>query len=76
MIASMEQYKVRIEEKSFDITLHQGGDPALMAALRALGPQGERIDSKALLEAYLSKSVAYEKLKREMEQIEAQLEGI
>jgi hypothetical protein len=72
----MEQYKVCVEDKCFDITLHQGGDPALIAALRALGPEGERIGAKTLLEAYLSKALEHEKLKNQLERIEAQLEGL
>ena len=74
--STMEQYKVQIDEKCFDITLHQGGDPAIRRALRVLGNEGDRIDSKKLLEAYLSKAIEHEKVSAQLAQIEARLEKL
>lgn len=65
---------VKIENKSYDVTIK---DEAGDALAKALGDLGERnITAKALLEAYLKKSIECRKLKDELERIEKAIEGV
>jgi hypothetical protein len=61
---------VRIEGKSYDITISDQADKAVLSAIGDLEALGENIGVKRLLEAYLAKSALAEKLQAELKEIE------
>jgi predicted transcriptional regulator len=70
------QQTIRIENKNYDITLHENGTEALVKALDELRKRSDNVTAKQLLEAYLAKAAACEALKAELSRIEASLSAI
>jgi hypothetical protein len=65
---------VKIENKSYDITISDEADNVLAKALDDLGEHN--ITAKALLKAYLQRSIEYQELKDELDRIEKAIEEV
>ncbi|MDR2638311.1 MAG: hypothetical protein LBC09_00565 [Helicobacteraceae bacterium] len=60
---------VRVEGKSYDITINDQADETISSAIDELEALGENIGAKRLLEAYLTKAVLAATLQTELEAI-------
>jgi hypothetical protein len=64
---------IKIEGKTYDVTLGEEAEGAISKALLELG---DHIGAKGLLEAYLTKAAYAEKLQNELRAIEATIDAL
>lgn len=70
----MEKVSIKIEAKSYDISIHESMHDAVLFALNQLGK--DNISAKQLLEAYISKVIECEKLQNELDLIDRAIEEL